>query len=829
MAGKDINGLFAGNIDNSGQKLKDDYLIPVPISAFATIKLRQVCVGEKVCAAISEFGELHWWGAEGNGKVNSLGAASSVHKTRPKMVSVACGLEHMVALAADGHAYCWGSNNSRQLGQGQPGKNVETPTLMHLPESVSKIACGDNSTALLAVSGTVYACGTLVGQQDVQPISEISTATTAIKDIACSDFYLAVVNRYGDAHLWHRGAVPFLDATSKEAKEPVVRIFQEFSVRRLLCGADFILCLTDVGALHSWGRSCLQLGLGELRSNKAVVGPKMLGTFSARFVSSGDCGASHVGAVVLPSSATRQLIAWELVETERIYLRSLHIILQVYKAQAKQRSALAKMLVEVEAMVKPHLSIMAELDECMQGWSDAATCFGPLFQRLSSKKFIEMYIRFERLHSEWSKKATAQFQPGGKRYTQGEQLLPEVMKVRKTESSYERKKPVHLIGLLKEPLERVREYFWLCSRLRSATPEWHPDTRDLIACAESFQRELAGYCSEHEMMSMTVTRLQSDKEELLKKLAILSSTNDNLFLSRNNHEMQTRDLTELLEQHEHKMRTVTRETEQLKEKMLGLFLERRVDNIRRRRAEATAQRAREEADLCRTEMRKLQHELEASRSMKLYRELQDLKRALVERDRRILELETRLVAAEEAQLEQRYTEHYVSNLEKNNERLARELEASRTQLVQQIRRQHSPIEAVEPQPQPAPVSDTPIFANDGTVRGGTVQGLVNLLVSLEDKAMVQPYLTAFFYTYRIFITPIELAYQLQELYCKIPKNSDPPTQWSRVLGVVRYWITEHVDDFQSVKGLKQLLWSFLEETVCVTLSPSTADAITKVC
>lgn len=501
-------------------------------------------------------------------------------------------------------------------------------------------------------------------------------------------------------------------------------------------------------------------------------------------------------------------------------------MLKVYRAQAKPRSKLAKLLTEIEALMAPHTQVLRQLDAIMATFNDA-TVLGPVFEHLSSKRFIESYTRFQRAHSEWSRKATSQFAPGGKMFAEGEALVPEALRIRKTDSPLERKKPIHLVGLLNEPMERVRQYFWLCSRLRALTPDWHADKGAIGASTEAFQRELSGYYTEHEMLSMTIARLEGDNAELLKKLTILSATNDNLFLSRNNHEMQKRDLTDVLEQHEHKIRTMSRETDQLKERLLEQFLDKRRETLRKRRAEAAAKRAAEEAAVFKHDARRLQVELDATRSLKLYRELVEQKRLTSERDMRIVDLTRQLAAAQEAQLEQRYTAMHVTNVERENERLAKELEAARARVVELIRNQHAPLDtALQEAPGPG-IDEGPFFASDGSVRGASVSQLVALLVSLEDKAFLQPYLRAFFLMYRVFITPTELAYALQELYCAVPKHCDPPTQWSRVLGVLRYWITEHVDDFKSVPGMRTLLWGFLEETVCVTLSPSTADAIMK--
>ena len=66
----------------------------------AHTSLAQVSLGETVGAAISEFGELFWWGA-----TVTAGAVPSLKLPKTKFVAVSCGLNHTLALTADGATY----------------------------------------------------------------------------------------------------------------------------------------------------------------------------------------------------------------------------------------------------------------------------------------------------------------------------------------------------------------------------------------------------------------------------------------------------------------------------------------------------------------------------------------------------------------------------------------------------------------------------------------------------------------------------------------------------------------------------------------------------
>jgi alpha-tubulin suppressor-like RCC1 family protein len=831
MSGKDTEFLFAGTVDDQ-EKFKEDYLSPIPLQFFLRIHVEHIAVGEKMCALIAEFGVLYWWGSAYGEAVQSMQSGHPV-----KMKSVRCGGAHALALSADGCCYSWGENDTRQLGQGGVGEFLNVPTKLKFPGNVTikQVACGYTSSVVLTAKGTVYGSGSIVGQQSMEliaPLNQLnsSNGVNRIKKLNCNDSYVCVVTLMGEAFLYQRVSLPFSPMT--EGNNKVSKIFSDLSVRTLICGADFVSCVTDAGAVHSWGRCSLQLGLGEVQSKKKVVGPRLLGSFSARFVRSLSYGTAHVTACLAPpQNAEREAAGWELLETERIYFRSLLMLVEVFKGLAKPRSPLGKLFAELEQMIKPHKEILQDLESRMENWSDQS-CLGSLLMHVAKKSNIDNYTRFHRLHSEWSKTAH-NYVPGGKHAKETELLNEKTLSFRKTDSPYERKKPLHLVGLLSEPFERIRQYFWLCDRLVALTPDWHHDYKDLNSASECFQRELSGYYSEHEMMRMTINRLEGDKEELLKKLGTLSATNDNLYLSRNNHEMKKRELTDVMEQHEHKINTMKRETTKLKEKILQLRLEKQLQTIIARKKTTLQSLAEEEAAVHKSNVKRLEVELTVAKSTKLIRDVQELRVENAEKDKEILMLKEKLLKAKEMGQKSKYTDAHVQNLERESIRLAKHLEAVQAKLVESIQKRYDPIweesDRTHPEQQQRKdsqkKSDRVTCAPDGSVRGGTVQGLIDLLIK-QDENTEDSYRKCFFLTYRLFISPIELNYALQEAYCRTADfDMDPQTLWSRVLSLYRFWITQHNYDFLSVEGMKTLLWGFLEETVCVTVSRVVGDSI----
>lgn len=75
-----------------------------------------------------------------------------------RMVSVAAGLNHSVALSEAGDVYSWGSNECGQLGlgttKGSSPQLVDADTLQH--ERVAQIACGSRCDLLVQLH--VFVC-----------------------------------------------------------------------------------------------------------------------------------------------------------------------------------------------------------------------------------------------------------------------------------------------------------------------------------------------------------------------------------------------------------------------------------------------------------------------------------------------------------------------------------------------------------------------------------------------------------------------------------------------------------------------------------------------
>ncbi|KAL8206720.1 UNVERIFIED_CONTAM: hypothetical protein K2H54_021444 [Gekko kuhli] len=165
--------VFSWGAGTSGQlgtgELKDR-LIPKKIEGLSTYKIIQVACGHNHSIALTKDGRVFSWGQNIYGQLGIGKEVSS--QGRPQHVpaldgiplaQVAAGGEHSFALSLSGVAYGWGRNNAHQLGlsQSDPKEQVFKPhsvaALRNL--DVIYISCGAEHTAVLTQDGSVFTFG----------------------------------------------------------------------------------------------------------------------------------------------------------------------------------------------------------------------------------------------------------------------------------------------------------------------------------------------------------------------------------------------------------------------------------------------------------------------------------------------------------------------------------------------------------------------------------------------------------------------------------------------------------------------------------------------
>ena len=269
---------------------------PRLIKGLAKYRVVSIAAGGRHCAAVSSAGELFTWG---DGRMGQLGHGDTQSRLMPTPVvalhsrhidTVACGLEHTVAVGAAGGAYAFGAARHGRLGN-SPGATGETSGRHsggQVKASRQPLPCAVNTAGCVPRGGQDIAIMRLVGAACGDAHTLLWTGGGKL--LACGHGGKGALGLGGPADALRLRLVPGLDGVW---------------VRQAVAGSDFSLCLGSHGECFGFGANGLgQLGLGHL--NAPVLLPRRIEGLDKRSVVAISAGSSH--ALALCSDG--QLLAW---------------------------------------------------------------------------------------------------------------------------------------------------------------------------------------------------------------------------------------------------------------------------------------------------------------------------------------------------------------------------------------------------------------------------------------------------------------------------------------------------------------------------------------
>ncbi|KNE67136.1 hypothetical protein AMAG_12209 [Allomyces macrogynus ATCC 38327] len=126
--------------------------------------VNRVACGWAHSAAVTEYGDLYVWGDNSSAQCDGLRAEKQMRTPvlvdlGTRVVRVACGLRHTATITAAGDLYMWGANRHGQCGTGTTSTVQATPYRVPTGARVVDVACGSHHTIALLETGTVVAFG----------------------------------------------------------------------------------------------------------------------------------------------------------------------------------------------------------------------------------------------------------------------------------------------------------------------------------------------------------------------------------------------------------------------------------------------------------------------------------------------------------------------------------------------------------------------------------------------------------------------------------------------------------------------------------------------
>ncbi|MEQ2276649.1 hypothetical protein XENORESO_001753 [Xenotaenia resolanae] len=173
--------------------------------------------GQDHCLALCASGQVFSWGAGDDGQLGQV-PGQQCNNQRPsrvpipmpiKIIQVACGNSHSLALTRGGDVLSWGSNSHGQLGLGKDFAHQHKPILVCslTGVAVTQISAGGSHTLFLTLSGLVYCCGAnKSGQLGLNRVDEKgrfniclvpALRPLGISFISCGEAHTAVLTKEG--------------------------------------------------------------------------------------------------------------------------------------------------------------------------------------------------------------------------------------------------------------------------------------------------------------------------------------------------------------------------------------------------------------------------------------------------------------------------------------------------------------------------------------------------------------------------------------------------------------------------------------------------------
>jgi len=274
--GNNLNGQLGRGHSNNDDP---DNRVPRPVTGFGLERITLVTAGYGHCAAVTEDGHLFMWGRNGSGQCGTGTAGGNVlAATRcdsgaladVRVVFVACGGFHTVALTSDGGVIAFGHNYKGQLGT---DNNIGQSTPVRLASAalagvrIVGCAAGLNFTQLVSKDGRVFATGqNRYGQLGTGNTTDVNTPTVIkathfgdapVAAVACGGNHtMAITRDKGKLYCWGEGgygATGLGHTDNATTPQRVVGALADVRVVRVAAGFMHSCTLVQDGTVYAFG------------------------------------------------------------------------------------------------------------------------------------------------------------------------------------------------------------------------------------------------------------------------------------------------------------------------------------------------------------------------------------------------------------------------------------------------------------------------------------------------------------------------------------------------------------------------------------------------
>ena len=295
-----------------GKRNDQDRIIraPTPLQSMAGVRIRSVAAGCGFNASVSAAGTVHTWGV---GDFGCLGHGDEEDSLVPKQVhalsghrvlSVATGFGHCLAVTERGEVFSWGFGRNGQCGHGQSRGNQKLPRRVDALTGVRvrSASTGDSHSLVVTEEGGMYSFGygLFLGhggsENDGFPKILDALSHVRIKASAAGSAHSIALTDDGTVFLWG-GAL--MGVGGIHTIHPLPQLVDALC-GLTVCAVDAValtsFAVTVEGELFTWGYGRFgQLGHGNCTDPHG--GPRRVKALDGEWVIAVSAGKSHTIAV----------------------------------------------------------------------------------------------------------------------------------------------------------------------------------------------------------------------------------------------------------------------------------------------------------------------------------------------------------------------------------------------------------------------------------------------------------------------------------------------------------------------------------------------------
>jgi alpha-tubulin suppressor-like RCC1 family protein len=241
-----------------------------PDSVPVVAAIASASLGSDHTCALTTASRPYCWGMNLSGELG-VGTASDTYRWPTLVIalavfeSISAGATHTCALSVSGAAYCWGSNQFGQLGDGT-GVNHSTPVLVAGGLTFTSISASGYDTCGLTASGAGYCWGENGsgelgdGTQQNRLVPTPVAGGFRFAALEAGGTFTCGLTQDGAAYCWGSNGENQLGTGLDSAVAPVLSrvptpVAGGLAFQSLSLGVDHACGLTRQGAAYCWGRS----------------------------------------------------------------------------------------------------------------------------------------------------------------------------------------------------------------------------------------------------------------------------------------------------------------------------------------------------------------------------------------------------------------------------------------------------------------------------------------------------------------------------------------------------------------------------------------------